>query len=93
MKHKALFELRYIDEHFEFSPKITPELEEYLLDHYLIDKDRDTDLIFVTAEGEMLMGSTKEELKEKYDEQDIETYEDDEAMYSESEGTYDDEQI
>lgn len=79
-------ELQYITNNLEFSPKCPDDIKDYLLDEYLADEDLETGLIFTTYEGELVSGTTKEELREKYGEDD-ETVED----YAESEGELNDE--
>jgi len=68
-------ELSYINEHFEFSPDCSLDLQDYLKDNYLVDVDPDSDLVFVTPEAELTMGVSKEDLRDKYeDEDEYETY-------------------
>lgn len=87
MKYEnILVELRYIDENYEFSPEITPEVEKFLLENNLISIDSEAGLVFTTIEGELLTGSSKEDLREQYDDQAYETYDD---VFEKQEGSYD----
>ena len=86
MKHKdILTELQYIDEHYEFSPEITPDIEQYLLENNLVSIDSEAGLVFTTVEGELLTGSSKEDLREQYDDEAFEAYDD---VFEKQEGSY-----
>lgn len=87
MKHKEILaELQYIEEHYEFSQEITPDIEQYLLENNLVSLDSEAGLVFTTIEGELLTGSTKEDLREQYD--DDEAYEAYDDVFEKQEGSY-----
>lgn len=66
-------ELAYIELNFEFSDQ-NEGLQQYLYESGLIELDPETDLVFITCEGELLLGNTKEELWEKYGDEAWPTY-------------------
>ena len=68
--HETLDELRHVEQFYEFSPDSKLDVQEYLLDHDLVELIDDA--VMVTYTGELALGYTKEELKDFYDDVELE---------------------
>ena len=72
-------ELQYIELNYEFSDEAHIDLQNYMLRNNLVKYYDDT--LMITPQGELLVGYSKAELKERYGD------EDDDELYNEvSEG-------
>jgi hypothetical protein len=65
-------ELQFIELNYEFSDECPVELRNYMLKKNLVKYYDDT--LMLTPQGELLIGYSKAELQDRYDESDNEVY-------------------
>lgn len=74
-----LTELEYVENNYEFSENCPEDLQQHLLDKMLVDLYEGH--LMVTPEGELLLGGTKEDLREMYDEFEEEREQSDDGFF------------
>lgn len=80
---ETMDELVHVEQFYEFSPDSKLEVQEYLLDHDLVELVEDT--VMVTYAGELALGYSKEELKDFYDDVEMDHQFDNELIENEGE--------